>query len=117
MKMLSIAIAALLLASNAAAQARPNYSPDYVQQIEVNLALHRSHCTRMYEAGKRELYDDTRLIAQLRVIEAWGKDADSGKLSMGMLGKARVMGLLTPQDAKCLEDMNALIQYALTQAD
>jgi len=116
MKALPIVLAALMVATTATAQSRPNYSPEYQEEIRANLELNRSYCARLTEAG-RETYDDKRLLAQLRVIEAWGDAVDAGKISLGMIEKARAMGLVTQTDVDCSARMMALIQYALQHSD
>jgi len=112
MKTLPILLAALMLASNASAQSRPNYSPEYIAQIDQNLQRFRGHCAKL-EVAKREPYDDKRLIAMLRVLESYGADADAGKIDATLLEAARKIGRVTQADLDCTNTMTALVAYVV----
>ena len=118
MRALPIVLAALMVASTATAQSRPNFSPEYLAQIDQNLQRFRGHCAKL-EAAKHEQYDDKRLIAMLRVLEDYGADADAGKIDATLLEAARKTGRVTQADLDCTNTMTALVAYIVRkcQAD
>lgn len=110
MKVLPIVLAALMVATTATAQSRPNYSPAYVAQIDQTLHRLRAQCAR-FDAAKRTSYDDERLVAMLRVLEDIGADMESGKIDEGLLGAAGRTGKITQADKDCFNTITALTAY------
>lgn len=112
MKALPIVLAALMVATTATAQSRPNYSPAYVAQIDQNLQRVRAYCAKL-EAAKKETYDDERLIGMLRALEGFATDLESGKIDNALLGAARRSGRVTQADVDCMNAMAALEAYVI----
>ena len=112
MRALPIVLAALMVATTATAQSRPNYSPEFVAQIDQTLQRFRNHCANL-EAAKREPYDDKRLIAMLRVLESYANDAADGKIDITLLAAARRSGRITQADVDCMNAMAALEAYVI----
>lgn len=112
MKALPIVLAALMVATAATAQSRPNYSPEYIVEIDQNLQRVRGHCAKL-EVAKHETYDDKRLIAMLRVLESYANDAADGKIDITLLAAARRSGRITQADVDCMNAMAALEAYVI----